>query len=89
MAYARLPLPAVGGQCASPSPTCCSTTAADPNIWFDDGWGNHFTVLTGVIGRGEGVRPPHPRDRELAALLVDRGAGPVRHPGDVQHLDRR
>jgi uncharacterized protein len=34
---------------------------ADPNAMFDDGWGNPFKVLTGVIGQGEGDKPPHPQ----------------------------
>jgi ankyrin repeat protein len=49
---------------------------ADPNASWNDGWDNPFTVLCGVIGLGEGVHPPHPQDRELAALLVERGASP-------------
>ena len=49
---------------------------ADPNAQFDDGWGSPFKVLTGVIGQGEGVRPPHPRAGELAPLLIERGADP-------------
>ena len=49
---------------------------ADPNVQFDDGWGSPFKPLTGVIGQGEGVRPPHPRASELAPLLIERGADP-------------
>jgi len=49
---------------------------ADPNVQFDDGWGSPFKPLTGVIGQGEGVRPPHPRASELALLLIERGADP-------------
>jgi ankyrin repeat protein len=50
---------------------------ADPNaMWLDD-WGNPFTVLTGVVGEGEGVKPPHPQAHELVALLLERGASPV------------
>lgn len=57
---------------------------ADPNVYcpggkeligYDEG-DAHFTVLTNIIGRGEGRVPPHPRARELAALLLDRGAEP-------------
>jgi ankyrin repeat protein len=49
---------------------------ADPNaIWHDD-WGSRFKVLTGVIGLGEGVQPPHERADELATLLLERGAEP-------------
>jgi len=49
---------------------------ADPNaIWSDD-WGTPFKVLTGVVGLGEGVQPPHERADELAELLLRRGADP-------------
>lgn len=57
---------------------------ADPNaycpggeevIGYDEG-DIHFTVLTNVIGRGEGRVPPHARVRELATLLLERGAEP-------------
>jgi ankyrin repeat protein len=49
---------------------------ANPNAQFDDGWGSPFKVLTGVVGQGEGMRPPHPRVHEFAALLIERGADP-------------
>lgn len=49
---------------------------ADPNARFNDGWENAFTVLCGVIGLGEGVRPPHPQADALAELLFARGASP-------------
>lgn len=49
---------------------------ADPNVQFDDGWGCPFKPLTGVIGQGEGVRPPHPRANALASLLIEYGADP-------------
>ena len=49
---------------------------ADPNANFNDGWDNPFTALCGVIGLGEGVKPPHPQDIALAELLLDRGAEP-------------
>ncbi|MGE0629120.1 MAG: ankyrin repeat domain-containing protein [Hyphomicrobiaceae bacterium] len=49
---------------------------ANPNAEFDDGWGNPFKVLTGVIGQGEGDKPPHPQANELALLLIERGADP-------------
>jgi len=47
---------------------------ADPDASFDDGWGNAFTVLCGVIGLGERNRPPHPQADALAGLLLARGA---------------
>lgn len=57
---------------------------ADPNVFcpggaeligYDEG-GIHFTALTNLIGRGEGRVTPHPRVRELAALLLEHGAQP-------------
>jgi hypothetical protein len=50
---------------------------ADPNAHWIGPWGEPpFTVITGVIGEGEGVQPPHPEAQALAALLIDRGADP-------------
>ena len=49
---------------------------ADPNFQFDDGWGNPFTPLTGAIGRGEGVKPPHPKALDLVDLFLASGANP-------------
>jgi ankyrin repeat protein len=49
---------------------------ADPNAIWRDGWGTPFKVLTGVVGLGEGVQPPHERADELAELLLERGADP-------------
>jgi len=50
---------------------------ADPDARWIGPWGEPaFTVLTGVIGEGEGVQPPHPQARALATLLIERGADP-------------
>jgi ankyrin repeat protein len=49
---------------------------ADPNAMWSDSWGTPFKVLTGVVGLGEGVQPPHERADELAELLIERGADP-------------
>ncbi|WP_421999227.1 ankyrin repeat domain-containing protein [Reyranella sp.] len=50
---------------------------ADPNARWIGPWGEPaFTALTGPIGEGEGIQPPHPQARELAALLIERGADP-------------
>src|SRR5262249_17538281 len=38
---------------------------------------NAFTVLTGVIGGGEGGQTPHPQAEALAGLLIERGADPL------------
>jgi ankyrin repeat protein len=74
---------------------------ADPNARWgaedDEGWA--FTVLTGVIGEGEGplaIHPPHPSGMALAELLVANGAEPYDrqalyntslHDDDVRWLD--
>ena len=49
---------------------------ADPNFGFDDGWGCRFTVLTGAVQLGEGVRPSHAQASELVELLIAGGADP-------------
>jgi uncharacterized protein len=49
---------------------------ADPNAIWRDSWGTPFKVLTGVVGLGEGIQPPHERADELAELLLERGADP-------------
>ena len=75
LTYSRLPLPTVADNALALA-TLLLDHGADPDAAFDDGWGNPFKVLTGVIGLGEGSRPPHPRDRELVELLIARGADP-------------
>lgn len=73
LAYARLP----GGEThALDLARTLLDHGANANALFDDGWGNPFKVLTGVIGQGEGDRPPHPQAAELALLLIERGADP-------------
>ena len=50
---------------------------ADPNVFYEGGDPTiHYTVLTSVIGRGEEQASVHPKARELAMLLLDRGAEP-------------
>jgi ankyrin repeat protein len=73
LAYARLPN---GDRHAIEIANSLLDHGADPNATFDDGWGNPFKVLTGVIGQGEGDKPPHPDAKELALLLIERGADP-------------
>jgi ankyrin repeat protein len=73
LAYARLP----GGEAnAVDMARVLLDHGADPNARFSDGWENPFTVLTGVIGEGEGDKPPHPQAAALASLLIERGASP-------------
>jgi len=73
VAYARLP---GGERHAIDLARALLDHGADPNAQFDDGWGNPFKVLTGVIGQGEGNKPPHPQASDLAILLIERGADP-------------
>lgn len=70
---------------------------ADVHFRFDDGWGNAFTLLTGVAGDGEGEKPPHPLMQPLTDLLFARGIDPFDtqllyntslHHDDTQWLER-
>lgn len=73
LAYLRLP----GGAAQSIEiARALLDRGADPNASWSDGWDNPFKVLTGVIGLGEGAKPPHERADELVALLLARGADP-------------
>ena len=71
VAYGRL-----DGEHAVEISTMLLDAGADPNAYFDDGWGNPFTPVTGAIGLGEGVKPPHAQATQLVALLLNRGADP-------------
>jgi ankyrin repeat protein len=74
LAYSRIPGP--GEDNAIAIATLLLDHGADPKASFNDGWDNPFTVLCGVIGLGEGAKPPHAHHVELAELLLDRGAEP-------------
>jgi ankyrin repeat protein len=81
LCYARLPL-AEPGEHALAIARALLGAGADPRATWKDDWNNPFTLLTGVIGDGEGREPPHPHAVELAALLIERGADPY----DTQSL---
>ena len=50
---------------------------ADPNAYYHGGDPSiHYTALASIAGRGEEQASVHPRARELAALLLERGAEP-------------
>lgn len=49
---------------------------ADPNAFYADSDGNRFSTVTCVLGRGEQQIAPQPRERELTALMMERGAEP-------------
>jgi ankyrin repeat protein len=52
-------------------------SGADPNAYHVGGNEDiHYTALTCVVGRGEEQAPTHPQARQLAALLLERGAEP-------------
>jgi uncharacterized protein len=74
LAYTRLPIAAVT-QNAIGIATALLDHGADPSVGWSDGQ-NKFTVLTGVIGGGEGRQTAHPQAEALCRLLMARGADP-------------
>jgi ankyrin repeat protein len=74
LAYTRLPIEALT-QNAIEIATILLDHGADPKVSWSDGE-NAFTVLTGVIGGGEGGQTAHPQAEALARLLIARGADP-------------
>jgi hypothetical protein len=82
LAYARLP----GSEAHAPAIAAALLDhGADANArWLDD-WGNPFTVLTGVIGEGEGDKPPHPQAKEIVSLLILRAPIP-RYASALQYI---
>ncbi|MFG1688194.1 ankyrin repeat domain-containing protein [Nonomuraea sp. NPDC049269] len=51
------------------------TAGADPNAgYLPEGLAPPFTALAGALGGGELGQPPHPRDLELARVLLRAGA---------------
>lgn len=81
LCYARLPLGEPAERAVAIARALLDA-GADPKATWKDDWNNPFTLLTGVIGEGEGREPPHPKAAELAALLIERGADPY----DTQSL---
>jgi ankyrin repeat protein len=80
LAYTRLPIDAVSKNAVEIA-TLLLDHGADPNASWSDS-ANDFTVLTGVIGGGEGRQSAHPQAEPLARLLISRGAQPL----DLQAL---
>jgi uncharacterized protein len=72
LAYARLP----GGEAGLEIARALLDRGGNPNASWTDAWGNVFTVVTGVIGQGEGDQPPHPQAVALFSLLIESGANP-------------
>jgi ankyrin repeat protein len=81
LCHARVPL-APAGEHAVTIARALLAAGADPKATWKDDWNNPFTLLTGVIGEGEGRNPRHPRAVELAELLLEHGADPY----DTQSL---
>lgn len=83
LAYTRLPVVEHGAltQNAIGIATALLDHGADPNAGWSDSQ-NNFTVLTGVIGGGEGGQTAHPQAEALSRLLIARGADPF----DLQAL---
>jgi ankyrin repeat protein len=75
LAYGRLDLLAVRENSVAIA-SLLLDHGADPNAIINDGWDNPFKPVTGAIGLGEGVKPPHPQAEALARLLIERGAEP-------------
>jgi ankyrin repeat protein len=74
LAYTRLPIEALS-QNAIEIATLLLDHGANPKASWSDSE-NAFTVLTGVIGGGEGGQSAHPQAEALARLLIARGADP-------------
>jgi ankyrin repeat protein len=72
--YGRLPVAEAGGNAVAIA-TALLDAGAAANVRMDQG-DPGFLALTGAIGGGEFSQPPHAQARELAALLIERGADP-------------
>jgi ankyrin repeat protein len=75
LCYARLPIAGTNDHSVAIARALLEA-GADPKATWKDDWNNPFTLITGVIGEGEGREPRHPHAAELAALLIERGADP-------------
>jgi len=74
LAYTRLPVDAASINALDIARLLLDHGASPHTSWSDGG--NAFTVLTGVIGGGEGSQPAHPQAEALTRLLLASGADP-------------
>lgn len=87
LAYARLPGSELHGLEMAEA---LLDRGADPNASWTGAWGPPpFTVLTGVIGEGAGVQPPHPPGKGPRRSVDRSRRRPLRPAGALQHLNRR
>jgi uncharacterized protein len=75
LAYTRIPIAALERNAVGIA-TLLLDHGADPTAAWSDSQ-NAFTVVTGVIGGGEGGQSAHPQAEALARLLLARGADPL------------
>jgi ankyrin repeat protein len=81
LCYARLPNSSASEHSVAITQALLDA-GADPNATWKDDWDNPFTLLTGIIGEGEGRQRPHPCATKLAEMLIEQGADPF----DTQSL---
>ena len=74
LAYTRLPIDAPSMHGVEIAQLLLDHGASPNASWPSSG--NAFTVITGVLGGGEGNQPSHPQADTLARLLLARGADP-------------
>jgi uncharacterized protein len=74
LAYTRIPLESLTTNAVDIATALLDHGASPTATWSDSA--NNFTVLTGVIGGGEGGQTAHPMAEPLARLLIARGADP-------------
>ena len=73
--YGRLPLAAAADNAVAIAKALLNAGAPCQHPLPDDDQA-HFQPLTGVIGGGESIQPPHPTAEALATLLIEHGADP-------------
>jgi ankyrin repeat protein len=72
LCYSRLPNAKAAAE-SIPIARALLDAGANPNAYTTDGH-NRFTAFCGLVGQGETRQPEHPYARELARVLLERGA---------------